>query len=221
MKPVTNDHPSQPVTAANWRDYAMGVVGKALRDGEYLAFDIVLMDKATIADVEAGKRELSNGYASLVDFTPGETDAGEQYDAVQKQIRGNHVAVVDKGRAGPMCRISDAASCVRLPGADLIELLTDERTYSGSPDGNTNGLARRETSTFEEGSHVATKTITYDGLPVEVTDAAEAVIRKLEGQLTTLAADKAAVETKVGELTASVSTKDGEIAALTKKLEDA
>jgi hypothetical protein len=48
MKPVTNDHPTQPVTADNWRDHAKGVVGKALRDGEYLAFDIVLMDKATI-----------------------------------------------------------------------------------------------------------------------------------------------------------------------------
>jgi hypothetical protein len=62
MKPVTNDHPSQPVTAENWRDHAKGVVGKALRDGDFLAFDIVLMDKATIVDVESGKRELSNGY---------------------------------------------------------------------------------------------------------------------------------------------------------------
>jgi hypothetical protein len=73
------------------------------------------MDKATIADVEGGKRELSNGYASLIDFTPGETVNGQHYDAVQRQIRGNHVAVVDKGRAGPMCRIGDAVASNRSP----------------------------------------------------------------------------------------------------------
>jgi hypothetical protein len=102
MKPVTNDHPSKPVTADNWRDYAKGVVGKALRDGDFLAFDIVLMDKGIIADVEGGKRELSNGYSSEIDFTPGQTDTGEHFDAVQKTIRGNHVAVsalVDKAKA--------------------------------------------------------------------------------------------------------------------------
>jgi hypothetical protein len=220
MKPVTNDHPSQPVTADNWRDFAKGVVGKALRDGEYLAFDIVLMDKATIADVEQGKRELSNGYASLIDFTPGEVN-GQQYDAVQKQIRGNHVAVVDKGRAGPMCRIGDAQTVERIPAEELIAILTDERTYNGeNRDGINDGTERRETSN-SGGSHVATKTITFDGLPLEVTDAAEAAITKLQNQIKSLSDDKAAAETKVGELTATVSTKDGEIAALEQKLKDA
>jgi hypothetical protein len=221
MKPVTNDHPSQPVTAANWRDYAKGVVGKALRDGEYLAFDIVLMDEKTIADVEAGKRELSNGYASLLDFTAGETEAGEHYDAVQKQIRGNHVAVVDKGRAGPLCRISDAASCEKLPGADLIAILTDERTYSDGREPHKTVPARRETSTFEEGSQVATKTITFDGLPVEVTDAAEAVITKLQGQLKDEAEKKAEANREVSKLQDERSKLQGEKAGLEKQLKDA
>jgi hypothetical protein len=68
---------------------------------------------------------------------------------------------------------------------------------------------------------VATKTITFDGLPLEVTDAAEAAIAKLQGQITTLTTAKDAAETKVGELTAAVSTKDGEIAALEQKVKDA
>lgn len=220
MKPVTNDHPSQPVTADNWRDYAKGVVGKALRDGEYLAFDIVLMDKATIADVEAGKRELSNGYASLLDFTAGETAEGQAYDAVQKQIRGNHVAVVDKGRAGPMCRISDAAACDRLPGADLIELLTDERTYSDGSDPNKTAPARRETSN-SGGSQVATKTITFDGLPLEVTDAAEAAITKLQNQLKDAGTAKATVDAALADANTKLAARDAEIVTLKQAVEDA
>jgi hypothetical protein len=220
MKPVTNDHPSQPVTAENWRDYAKGVVGKSLRDGEYLAFDIVLMDKATIADVEAGKRELSNGYSSLIDFTGGQTEDGQPYDAVQKQIRGNHVAVVDKGRAGPMCRIGDAVSVAAIPASELIEILTDGQTYSDQNSDITNEPARRETSN-SGGSHVATKTITFDGLPLEVTDAAEAAITKLQGQITKLTEDKAKADGDVAKLTTDAATKDAEIVTLKKQVDDA
>src|SRR5690242_6333914 len=36
-KPVTNDHPTTPVTAANWRDHARGTVMGAMRDGDYLS----------------------------------------------------------------------------------------------------------------------------------------------------------------------------------------
>lgn len=219
-KPITDEHPSVPVDSTNWRDHARGVVMGALKDGEHLAFDILLTDATAIAAVDAGKRELSNGYAADLEFGEFTADDGTACQVRQASIRGNHVAIVDKGRAGSTCAIADAARCVSLP-ADVFELLTDERTYSDGTDPHKNEPARRETSTFEEGSHVATKTITFDGLPVEVTDAAEAVIRKLEGQLTKLTADKAAVDTKVGELTAQVSTKDGEIAALNQKVKDA
>jgi hypothetical protein len=215
MKPVTNDHPAQPVTADNWREHAKGVVGKALRDGDFLAFDIVLMDKATIADVEAGKRELSNGYASLIDFSSGETEAGEHYDAVMQQIRGNHVAVVDKGRAGPMCRIGDAVDVAQIPAAELIEILTDGRTYNPGSDDNKTG------STNSGGSPVATKTITFDGLPLEVTDAAEAAITKLQGQIKTLGDAKGKAETDLAAANTTLAARDAEIVTLKQAVEDA
>jgi hypothetical protein len=219
MKPVTNDHPSTPVTAANWRDYAKGVVGKALRDGEYLAFDIVLMDKQAIDDVEAGKRELSNGYSSLIDFTPGVTEGGEQYDAVQKQIRGNHVAVVDKGRAGPMCRIADAGSCERLPGADLIALLTDERTYSDPENANTNDPSNRRTSV---GDTKMPHVLIIDGLQVpNVSDEAKAAIEKLQGQVRVADEAKAKAEGDVAKLTTDKSTLEAKVTTLEQQVKDA
>jgi hypothetical protein len=215
MKPVTNDHPSQPVTADNWREHAKGVVGKALRDGEYLAFDIVLMDKGTIADVESGKRELSNGYASEIVFDAGETEAGAHYDAVQRQIRGNHVAVVDKGRAGPLCRIGDAVQCDKLSAAELIAIFTDERPYNAENVGDKTGANK------DGVRNVATKTITFDGLPLETTDAGEAAINKLLGQLKDARDATSTAEASVKTLTEQVSTKDGEVKALEQKLKDA
>jgi hypothetical protein len=68
---------------------------------------------------------------------------------------------------------------------------------------------------------VATKTITFDGLPLEVTDAAEAAITKLQNQIKTLTDAKDAAEASLKTANETISTKDGEIAALEKKVEDA
>jgi hypothetical protein len=219
MKPVTNDHPSQPVTAENWRDHAKGVVGKALRDGDFLAFDIVLMDKATIADVESGKRELSNGYSSLIDFTPGQTEAGEQFDALQKQIRGNHCAIVDKGRAGPMCKIGDAVSVAQIPASELIDILTDGRTYNGGSDSHTNNPTN---AVRQSGDLQMPHTLIIDGLQVtEVSDGAKAAIEKLQGQITTLTADKAKAEGDVAKLTTDKAALDAKVTTLEQQVKDA
>jgi uncharacterized protein len=225
MKPVTNDHPSKPVTADNWRDYAKGVVGKALRDGEYLAFDIVLMDKATIAAVEDGKRELSNGYSSEIQFGEGQTPTGQRYDALQTTIRGNHVAVVDKGRAGPNCRIGDVVTCDKLPDADLIAILTDERTYNGETGDGIKEPARRETSnpsgglrvTQDGGKTVATKTILIDGYQFEVDAALETAVTKLQGQLKDERDGRTADKTAHDK---ALATKDAEIDDLKTKVVD-
>ena len=114
-KPITDDHPSQPVTASNWRDHGRGVVMGAIRDGDHLAFDLILMDAATIAKVEAGKVELSNGYSAGLEFGSFTAADGTVCQARQTSITGNHVAIVDRGRAGPTCRIGDAAICDALP----------------------------------------------------------------------------------------------------------
>ena len=114
-KPITDDHPTEAVTAANWRDHARGAIMGAIRDGDHLAFDLVLMDAATIAKVEAGKAELSNGYSATLDFGSFTAPDGTVCDARQTAIVGNHIAIVDRGRAGPSCRIGDAAICDALP----------------------------------------------------------------------------------------------------------
>lgn len=109
-KPVTNDHPDEAVTADNWKNLSVGQIGdEVARDGEYVRVPLIVMDAATIRQIEAGKRELSAGYVCDLAFEPGVTPDGQAYDAVQRNIRINHVAIVQHGRAGHEARIGDGA----------------------------------------------------------------------------------------------------------------
>ncbi len=112
---VTDDHPAVMVTAANARQFAVGQLSGAPRqDGSHVAATLVINDAATIAKMDAGKVQLSCGYEVDVLEQPGVSPSGERYDAIQTNIRGNHVALVDVGRAGP-------TACVRMDGAsDMV-----------------------------------------------------------------------------------------------------
>lgn len=125
-KPITDDHPRDAVTRDNWRDHARGtVMGAKWEEGGYLAFDLMLTDGTAIDKVAAGKRELSNGYSC--DLVHGEFTATDGVECQFKQtnIRGNHVAIVDRGRAGSECAIRDAAACDSAPRSIFDSLTTD------------------------------------------------------------------------------------------------
>jgi hypothetical protein len=57
--------------------------------------------------IEAGKKQLSAGYRCVYDWTAG-TFNGQPYDCVQRQIRGNHLALVQEGRMGPSVAVMDS-----------------------------------------------------------------------------------------------------------------
>lgn len=107
--PITNDHPGTDVNASNWRDLAVGVTGdEVLRDGEYLKIGLKITDAATVQAVKDGKRELSVGYAAEIVWKDGVTPDGTPYQALQRNITANHIAIVDRGRAGSQARIGDS-----------------------------------------------------------------------------------------------------------------
>ena len=116
-KPVTDGHPTEMVDARNWRRYAIGHSGPvAVRDGDHLAADLLITDAAA-ARASPGP-QLSNGYFADFVFAPGMTPDGEANDAMQRNIRGNHFALVEAGRCGDACRIGDAAGPIAGEGAD-------------------------------------------------------------------------------------------------------
>lgn len=109
--PVTNRHPPGAVTRKNFRQYAVGHVdGDGALDGDHLLSALVVQADDALADVETAQaREVSAGYTCDLDETPG-TYEGQPYDAVQTNVRYNHVALVPKGRAG-------SSVCLRLDSA--------------------------------------------------------------------------------------------------------
>jgi hypothetical protein len=105
MVPVTNEHPGVPVNSDNVKDYAVGSTSDVVySQDEFVVGRIAVHQKEAIEDVKAGKRELSGGYRVQLDETPGKWN-GISYDAVQRNIRYNHVALVPEGRAGPEVRL--------------------------------------------------------------------------------------------------------------------
>ena len=146
-KPVTIDHPDDWVTPENWKALAVGVVQNVRRgeglDQDLLIADLLITDAEAIELVRKGLRQVSCGYdADYVQETPG--------NGYQRNIVGNHVALVDRGRAGPRCAIQDkdpnmakkASStwfdrfCKALQTRDADELknLVGEKTDDEDPD---------------------------------------------------------------------------------------
>lgn len=83
----------------NSKNSVIGAVlseGKEVDNGNLVA-DIIVYDTECIKN---GDKELSVGYLVRVDEEAGVTDDGLHYDAVQREIVPNHLAVVTKGRAG-------------------------------------------------------------------------------------------------------------------------
>lgn len=102
--PVTDGHVG--TAGANNAHANIGTVLDAGRqDGGNLIADIVIHNPAA---VDAGNKDLSCGYVCDLDETAGEWQ-GQPYDAVQRNIVYNHLAVVPKGRAGNARLNLDAA----------------------------------------------------------------------------------------------------------------
>jgi len=189
-RPMTNDHPDDFVTADNWREHAIGYSGdEVARDGEYVRVPLIMTDAAAIADWQAGKRQLSMGYTAEIVFEPGTTPDGEQYDAVQKTIRNNHVALVDAARAGPEARIGDW-------GAPRKKLAPSTINH--------------EDATMQK--------IVVDGLTIETTEQGAQVIERLQTQIRTMTdtASKTLAdhEATVAARDAEIAKRDAEIEAL-------
>lgn len=86
----------------------VGAVGRADWNAPYVDAPLTVWDAEAIAAIEDGSfRELSCAYRYDPDFTPGRYE-GIAYDFVMRNIRGNHVALVEEGRAGPDVVVADA-----------------------------------------------------------------------------------------------------------------
>jgi hypothetical protein len=118
-----------------------GVIGQEVRfdpdafEHGGLLGNLKLFSSAMADSINAGKKELSAGYRCTYDWTPG-TFNGEPYDCVQRQIRGNHLALVKRGRMGPDVAVLDTAfTCDSLPEKETSMADTSTNPAEGGSGG--------------------------------------------------------------------------------------
>lgn len=123
--PITNNHPEEKlVSSKNFKNLVIGYTGQEIKkDGDYIIASLVIADQDGVDWVKNQKRrELSLGYTVDLYKEDGIYE-NEPYDYVQKNIRYNHLAIVDKARAGEMARIA-------LDRSDTIEILKEEKVMA-------------------------------------------------------------------------------------------
>ena len=124
MIPVTNNHPTVLVDATNAKELSIGTTGETINiDGENILTTVTINVQDAINEIENNNKvELSLGYTLDLIEQKGVYN-GQEYDCIQTNIKYNHLAVVDRGRAGVSRLNFDSFEC----GMIVDENITHER----------------------------------------------------------------------------------------------
>lgn len=158
-KPVTDGHPPENVGPENYSAYTKGHVQNVRRSGDYIVADLYINDANLAEEVRNNvKREVSCGY--LCSYVPD----GAGYR--QSNIRGNHVAVVPKGRAGAAVAIQDTAPEAEKGGNKHMNEFWKSVLHAF-------GMAAKDASPEELDKMVETTATALDAEPAEKAQEAE------------------------------------------------
>jgi hypothetical protein len=155
-KAITSEHPPVLLDSENTKDYQVGFSGtEVVYDNGFVKAVMTITDEDTIKRIMKGDaREVSAGYRVNYDPTPGVTENGEHYDGVQKEIIGNHIAVVRRGRAGPQVKLhldrQDAADPSLFKTTEE-RLMTAKVVFDGAEFEVSEGVALAITKEREDG----------------------------------------------------------------------
>lgn len=224
LKPLTLDHPMELVTADNIKKYQIGTLGdnpsspngtvgkptlEGTQDGYqfyntdqyHVSIDMVVQDAEAIKAIMDGTRELSVGYeCELEPATPGARWCGQTYDYIQRGIRANHVAIVDKARAGDAARIRlDSTDAILVTASDMNTTVGGDIMPEALKSIKLDGVDYQAEAKVIEALHIATTKA--DGLQVSL-DAAKVEMTKVEAERDSLKDRADAAEAKVKELEA-------------------
>lgn len=147
--PITNNHPAKKVTARTARSVSVGhVQGSARKDGDHVATTMMVTDEDAIAALRKGKRGLSTGYEVDLEETPGVHPIYGRYDAIQRNLVINHLAIVDFPRAGDSARVRMDAADMREDEAFMVlrsdaPLKSADVAMTDSVDGHQHSINRK------------------------------------------------------------------------------
>ena len=112
--PLANDHPAVDITPDNRKEYEVGRAGgvataETLDDGNvYIQNDLIFDDRKTFEDYKNGKRQLSIGLQAVWTIA----DSNEYDFEIIDFTNVNHVALVNRGRAGAQAKVMDTMAAV-------------------------------------------------------------------------------------------------------------
>jgi hypothetical protein len=205
LVPVTNRHPpSGWLTASNTTQYQVGVVGAPRVDGQMVRAKVRLLSSSAVIAAKAGRTQLSCGYTCELDPSPGIAPDGTRYDAVQRRVSGNHVALVDVGRAGPDVRL-------RVDSLDL-DVLADAVDESAS-------VVTVCESQSPPAKDVSNMKVTIDGIDFDLPEPAAQAVEKMKGKLSEAEQKTHAETAKADAARVEVESLKAKLDALPKELE--
>ena len=213
-KAVTAEHPPVLLDADNTKDYQVGFSGtEVVYDNGFVKAVMTITDQDAIDRIMRGDaREVSAGYRVNYDPTPGVTDSGEHYDGIQKEIVGNHIAVVRRGRAGPQVKLhldrQDAADPSLIQNTEE-RLMTAKVVFDGAEFEVSESVALAITKEREDGrmSYEDMKK-KYDGMVAEASKMKEemdAMEKEMKGKCDSAEGRADALAEQVEELTAELA----------------
>jgi hypothetical protein len=147
LKPLTVEHPPLLINAQNAKDYTVGLTDSTAyydKNTGFVRGVITVFDAKAVDLIKSGqKQEVSVGYECEVEHKPGEYQ-GQRYDAIQKNLRINHVCVTERGRAGPDVKVlhldstdSDVAISINHKQDSYVNMVSVTRNgveYTDIPD---------------------------------------------------------------------------------------
>jgi len=217
LKPVTNLHPAENVTPENAAVLSVGSTGETIGRqpaggvNEAVTCTLTVQRADGIRAIKNGRRQLSLGYSLELEETPGIAPDGSRYDAIQRKIRYNHLALVDSARAGDIASLRlDASDAVQVEECNLEKggcccdcMNANGCTKKQAGDGcKKDGCKSRNDSTNPNPNIGGMMQVTINGVQVDVPDSVGNELIAAKGR-----AD--AAEKQVEELKGEVSKVQG------------
>lgn len=188
-KDITRAHPSENLGPENQAAYSKGHIENVRRVGDNTVADLYIKDASLASDVESGVlREVSCGY--LCNYEPDENGYK------QTNIRGNHVAVVHRGRAGHDVAIKDAALEAEKGSKHMSDFWKSVLTAFGK--------AAKDASPEELDAMVTTTATALDAAPAEMESKAAPEAKPAEDVMVERAPKGDDLGSKLDELIAMV-----------------
>lgn len=205
--PVTIRHPKVFVDGDNWKDYSVGFVGDSVEksdDEKHTTAPVWIIDKRAQKLVLDGKlKELSVGYTAELEMLPGVIPGtSEKFDAIQRNIRGNHLALLPVGQAR-----GGRSVALRLDSQGHA-IFDDDDERDGDPSEGDPEMAKKITIRADG----------YDYVGEFADDKVEQAIRKDQDAAK---AKSDGLEAKIGELEAKLAESEKKVDGLKTELADA